>query len=644
MTDSVLAQALIYLAAAVVFVPIAKRAGLGAVLGYLVGGVVIGPWVLGLVGGEGHHVMHFAEFGVVMMLFLVGLELRPALLWQMRRPIFGLGGLQVSVTAAAIFALALVVGIQWKMALAVGMTFAMSSTAIVLATLAEKGLLKTSGGQSSFAVLLFQDISVIPILAIFPLLGATATTTAEILQIVLPSGKTLLIALPAEPGLPGWAAGLLVIAAVVGVVGIGRFIVRPVFQFLAGAKLRESFTAATLLIVVGIALLMQVVGLSPALGTFLAGVVLADSEYRHELETDIEPFKGLLLGLFFISIGAQIDFGLIGSEPLMIATIVVVSMGAKLGVLYGLARLFRLDRTARWLFAFSLAQVGEFAFVLLSFGVQSNIYDQAFAAPLVASVAISMVLTPPMFILLERVVLPRVAQRTEERKHDEVHDDGSHVIIAGYGRFGQIVGRMLRANKIPMTILDLDPEIVDFVGRLGIKVYYGDASRVDLLHAAGAHHAKLFVLAVDNAEQATEICKHVREHFPHLPILARAKDRQHYWQLRRAGAKKVFRETFGSAWESGVAALIELGYRANTAHRLGARWRQHEETLIEDLTALYGTADQDTFLRRTRDAFVEAEKLMRDENPNVFDASDAAWDNESLRADRKVDAAATTDS
>jgi monovalent cation:proton antiporter-2 (CPA2) family protein len=641
MTDSVLAQALIYLAAAVVFVPIAKRAGLGAVLGYLVGGVVIGPWVLGLVGGEGHHVMHFAEFGVVMMLFLVGLELRPALLWQMRRPIFGLGGLQVSVTAAAIFALALVVGIEWKMALAVGMTFAMSSTAIVLSTLAEKGLLKTAGGQSSFAVLLFQDISVIPILAIFPLLGATATKAAsEILQLALPDGTTLLIALPAEPGLPAWASGLLVIGAVVGVVGIGRFIVRPVFQFLAGAKLRESFTAATLLIVVGIALLMQVVGLSPALGTFLAGVVLADSEYRHELETDIEPFKGLLLGLFFISIGAQIDFGLIGSEPVMIVSIVLVSMAAKLAVLYGLARLFELDRTARWTFAFSLAQIGEFAFVLLSFGVQSNIYDQAFAAPLVAAVAISMVLTPPMFILLERVVLPRVARRAEERKQDEVHDDGSHVIIAGYGRFGQIIGRMLRANKIPMTILDLDPEIVDFVGRLGIKVYYGDASRVDLLHAAGAHHAKLFVLAVDDADQATEICKHVREHFPHLPILARAKDRQHYWQLRRAGAKKVFRETFASSWESGIAALQELGYRANTAHRLATRWRQHEEELIEDLTALYGTADQDTFLRRTRDAFTEAEKLMRDENPSVFGASDAAWDNESLRADRKVDAAA----
>jgi len=625
MTDSVLAQALIYLAAAVVFVPIAKRAGLGAVLGYLVAGVVIGPWVLGLVGGEGHHVMHFAEFGVVMMLFLVGLELRPALLWQLRRPIFGLGGLQVALTAAVITGLALVAGVEAKSAIAVGLTFAMSSTAIVLSSLAERGLLKTSGGQASFAVLLFQDISVIPILAVFPLLGVSVVQ--QITDVT------------SEDGRPAWLSGLFVLGAVVAVVGIGRYIVRPVFQFLAGAKLRESFTAAALLIVVGIALLMQQVGLSPALGTFLAGVVLADSEYRHELETDIEPFKGLLLGLFFISVGAQIDFGLIGSEPLTIAAIVIVAMAGKLAVLYGLARLFGLDRSARWLFAFSLAQIGEFAFVLLSFGVQQHIYDEQFAAPLVAAVAISMVLTPPMFILLERVVLPRVADRKEERPHDEVHDDGAHVIIAGYGRFGQIVGRMLRANRVPLTILDLDPGIVDFVGRLGIKVYYGDASRSDLLHAAGCHHAKLFVLAVDDAEQATAIAKHVRAEYPALPILARAKDRQHYWQLRRAGVKKVFRETFSSAYESGIAALIELGYRANTAHRLGTRWRQHEEELIEELSSLYGSADQDAFLRRTRNAYGEAERLMRDEDPG-FNVTDAAWDNESLRADRKVDAAA----
>jgi glutathione-regulated potassium-efflux system ancillary protein KefC len=621
MTDGVLAQALVYLAAAVVFVPVAKRLGLGAVLGYLIAGVVIGPWVLGLVGGEGHHVMHFAEFGVVMMLFLVGLELRPALLWQMRRPIFGLGGAQVAVTAAVLTGGALLVGTEPRTAVAIGLTFAMSSTAIVLSSLAERGLLKTAGGQSSFSVLLFQDISVIPILAVFPLLGASTVREA------------------ASDGRAAWASGLLVLGAVVAVVAFGRFIVRPVFQFLAGARLRESFTAAALMIVVGIALLMQQVGLSPALGTFLAGVVLADSEYRHELETDIEPFKGLLLGLFFISVGAQIDFGLIARDPLSIAGIVAGAMALKLAVLHALGRLFGLDRPARWLLAFALCQVGEFAFVLLSFGVQEGIFSADVAGPLIAAVAISMVLTPPAFIVLERYVLPRITGGEPERPQDEIRDADTPVVIAGYGRFGQMVGRILRANRIPLTILDLDPEMVDVVGRLGIKVHYGDASRVELLHAAGCERARLFVLAVDDAAEATRIAERVRHHFPHLPILARCRDRPHYWALRRLGVKRVFRETFGSAYETGIAALQELGYRAHTAHRLAQRWRHHEESVLEELGEIWA-ADRANFFQRTRSALEEAERLMRDEDPTLLTERDAAWDNESLRADRKVDAAA----
>lgn len=628
MSDSVLAQALVYLAAAVIFVPIAKRIGLGAVLGYLTAGVAIGPWMLGLIGGEGHHVMHFAEFGVVMMLFLVGLELRPSQIWQLRRPIFGLGGLQVVMCAAVIAGGALAVGVAWKSAVAVGLTFAMSSTAIVLSSLTERGLLKTRGGQSSFSVLLFQDISVIPILAVFPLLGV--------------AGAQQVTDMRSEAGRPAWASALLVVGAVIAVVAFGRFIVRPFFQFLAGSKLRESFTAAALMIVVGIALLMQQVGLSPALGTFLAGVVLADSEYRHELETDIEPFKGLLLGLFFISVGAQIDFGLIAEHPARIAGIVVGTMLAKLVVLHVLGALFGLDRPARWLLAVALAQIGEFAFVLLSFGVQSRIFGPEFASPLVAAVAISMVLTPPAFILLERVILPRVRDTGPERPQDEIeaeHGD-TPVVIAGYGRYGQMVGRILRANKIPMTILDLDPEMVDIIGRLGIKVYYGDASRLDLLHAAGLARAKLFVLAVDDAAEATKIAETVRHNFPQVTVLARCRDRPHYWELRRLGIQKVFRETFGSAYETGIAALQALGYRANTAHRLAQRWRMHEERSLEELGDLWGTGDRATFFSRTRDAMQEAERLMREEDPQVFQERDAAWDNESLRADGQVDAAA----
>lgn len=625
MTDSILFQAFIYLAAAVLFVPIAKRLGLGTVLGYLIAGVVIGPWVFGFVGSKGHDVMHFAEFGVVMMLFIVGLELRPSLLWQLRRPIVGLGGLQVALCAVVIGGAALALGVPWKMAIAVGLTFSMSSTAIVLSSLAERGLLKTQGGQSAFSVLLMQDISVIPILAVFPILGVMVTSAVTDVT--------------SEAGRPQWLSGLLVLGALVAVVAVGRYVVRPLFQFLAAARLRESFTAAALMIVIGIALLMQSVGLSPALGTFLAGVLLADSEYRHELETDIEPFKGLLLGLFFISVGAQIDFGLIGNEPLMIAGIVLGTMALKLGILYFLGRMFGLDRPARWLLAFSLCQIGEFAFVLLSTGVEQHIFSKAFASPLVAAVAISMVLTPPAFILLERFVLPRVTDSGEERPQDTIDDHDSPVVIAGYGRFGQMVGRILRANRIKVTILDLDPEMVDVLGRLGVKVYYGDASRIDLLHAAGVEHCKLFVLAVDDKEEATKIAENVRHNFPNVPILARCRDRGHYWELRALGIQKVFRETFSSAYETGIEALKVLGYRAHTAHRLARKWRDHEEKVLEELGELWGK-DREGYFQKVKANFDEAERLMRDEDPTVYGARNADWDNESLRADRQVDEAA----
>ncbi|HEX5061422.1 MAG TPA: monovalent cation:proton antiporter-2 (CPA2) family protein [Kofleriaceae bacterium] len=619
MTDSVLAQAFVYLCAAVVFVPIAKRLGLGAVLGYLIAGVVIGPWVLGLVGDSHHSVMHFSEFGVVMMLFVVGLELRPALLWELRRSIFGLGTAQVVGCAAAVAGAAIALGVDWQPAIAVGLTFAMSSTAIVLSTLSERGLLKSSGGQGSFSVLLFQDISVIPILAVFPLLGVA-------------------VASETEGGRPAWQSALLLIGAVVGVVVIGRYLVRPLFQFLAGAKLRESFTAAALLIVVGIALLMQTAGLSPALGTFLAGVLLADSEYRHELETDIEPFKGLLLGLFFITVGAQLDFGLIGSMPLTIAGMVLGTMVLKLAVIRLLGKIFGLDRPARWLLAFALAQIGEFAFVLLQFGVGNHVFSDAFAKPLIAVVAISMVLTPPLFIVLERWVLPIVSERGAKREQDVIKHADAPVVIAGYGRFGQIVGRILRASGFPLTILDLDPGVIEMLSNLGVKAYYGDASRIDLLHAAGCEHAKLFILAVDDPDEATKIAEHVRHNFPHLPIIARCRNRPHYWQLRKLGIEHVFRETFAASWESGICALRVLGYRAFTAQRLGQRWRQHEESIIEEFRRYEEEDDDATYWEKARAAMGEAERLMRQEHPTRLEED--GWDNESLRADQNVDAAA----
>jgi voltage-gated potassium channel Kch len=380
-----------------------------------------------------------------------------------------------------------------------------------------------------------------------------------------------------------------------------------------------------------------------SLGAFLAGVLLADSEFRHELEADLEPFKGLLLGLFFISVGAQIDFALIGSRPLIILGLVAGTMLAKLAVLHGLGRVFSLDRPARWLLAVALAQVGEFAFVLITFGQQAHIFGDELAGTLVATVAISMVLTPPAFILLERAILPRVTDRGEARPQDEVVDDHSPVVIAGYGRYGQIVGRILRANRIGMTILDLDPEMIDVLGRLGIKAYYGDGARSDLLHAAGCAHAKLFVVAVDDKATASKITETVRAHFPHLPILARCIDRPHYWELRRLGVRRAFRETFGSAYETGIEALKLLGYRANTAVRLARRWRRHEENEIEELGAIFD-GDRATYFARARAAMAEAERLMRDEDPTVFVEDDAGWNNESLRADNQVDEAAVPES
>jgi monovalent cation:proton antiporter-2 (CPA2) family protein len=623
-TDDVLIQAFIYLCAAVVCVPIAKHLGLGAVLGYLLAGVLIGPHVLGLIGTEGHHVMHFAEFGVVMMLFLVGLELRPALLWQLRRPIVGLGGTQVAGTVALAYGASIALGVAPKPALAIGMVLAMSSTAIVLSTLSERGLLKTAGGQASTSILLFQDIAVIPILAIFPLLAADGAASAA----------------SQGDGRPGWLTALLVMGSVGCVVLSGRFIIRPMFRFLAAVRLRESFTAAALMLVVGIALLMQVVGLSPALGTFLAGVVLADSEYRHELESDIEPFKGLLLGLFFISVGAQIDFALIVGTPGTIAGIVAGTMLLKLAVLYAAGRVFRLSRSARWLVAVGLAQVGEFAFVLLSFGLQNRIFSEAVAGLLVAAVALSMVLTPLLFIALERWILPAVTETDPPRPQDTIEHADTPVVIAGYGRLGQITGRILRANRIACTVLDLDPEMVDVLGRLGIKAYYGDASRLDLLRAAGCERAKLFVLAVDDAAECTKIAREVRKHFPHLDIVSRARDRPHYLELRNLGVKSVHRETFAAGYEMGIEALRRLGYRSHTAHRLARRWRDHEEREIEELVQL-SDVDRAVFIERMRRALDEAERLMREEDPVVYEERDAAWDNESLRADAHPDAAAS---
>jgi monovalent cation:proton antiporter-2 (CPA2) family protein len=615
-------QAFVYLAAAVVSVPIAKRLGLGSVLGYLIAGVAIGPFALGFIGAEGQDVMHFAEFGVVMMLFLVGLELEPSLLWRLRAPILGMGGLQVLLTALVIAAAALPFGVGWRTGLTIGLTLAMSSTAIVLQTLAEKGLTKTTAGQSAFAVLLFQDIAVIPLLALFPLLAPHGAAHA---------GGEAGHAMTWVDGLPAWAQTLAVLAAVALVILAGRVLVRPAFRAIARTRLRELFTAAALLLVIGTALLMTKVGLSPALGTFLAGVVLANSEYRHELVGDVEPFKGLLLGLFFIAVGASIDFRLIAASPGLVAGLVVAVIAAKFLVLGLLGRAFGLGRAQTSTFAFSLAQVGEFAFVLISFASQLGTLTPAEAAPLVAVVAISMALSPLLMALDERVVQRRLARPPAPTREADVVNEQHPVIIAGFGRFGHIVGRLLKANGVGTTVLDLDSDRVDLLRRLGLKVFFGDASRQDLLHAAGAEHARLLVLALDSAEKTRELVQTARRHFPHLTILARAFDRDDAYELLDAGVTHVYRDTLDTSLRMGIDALQLLGFRAYHAHRAARTFRRHDDESVRLMKDTRG--DRVEHINLARQRIADLERILLGDLKDEGLGRDEGWDVDSLRED-----------
>jgi CPA2 family monovalent cation:H+ antiporter-2/glutathione-regulated potassium-efflux system protein KefB len=614
-----LVQAFVYLCAAVIAVPVAQRLGLGSVLGYLLAGVAIGPFALGLVGTGGQDVMHFAEFGVVMMLFVIGLELQPALLWRLRGPILGLGGLQVLLTAAVVTAIAVALGIGVRPALAIGMTLALSSTAIVLQTLSERGLLATSGGQSAFGVLLFQDMAVIPMLAIFPLLAPSGSAMAA----ADGHGGTFVSHLPA------WGQTLAVLAAVGLVVAGGRFVLGPALHQIARTRLREIFTAATLLIVVGIALLMTAVGLSPALGTFLAGVVLANSEYRHELESDIDPFKGLLLGLFFIAVGAYIDFGLIAARPLLVVALVAAILALKVAVLFGLGRGFRLSLDQALLLAFALPQVGEFAFVLFSFANQLGVLPSSMTGPLVAAVALSMAVTPLLLLLLERVLLPRVGTRQAADRESDVVDHASPVLIAGFGSFGSTIGRLLRASGVPTTVLDVDSDRVDLLRRMGLTVYYGDATRHDLLHTAGAAHARLLVIALDSPERTLELVHTVRRHFPQLTIMAGAFDWQDAHDLFDAGVTHVSRDTLDTSLRLGADALRLLGFRAYRAHRAAQRFLTHDEESVRELTGR--RADRSVYVSAARQRIEDLERMFEADRAEPGLDRDSGWDAESLR-------------
>ena len=600
-------QAFIYLCAAVIAVPLAKRFGLGSVLGYLMAGVIIGP-VVGLVGEETQTLQHFAEFGVVMMLFLVGLELEPRMLWSMRNRLLGLGGLQVVLSAAAITFISLVFGIDWRIALTIGLILALSSTAIVLQTLNEKGLTKTEGGRGAFAVLLFQDIAVIPMLAVIPLL--------EVPELALAARETAIQAaethghLDLVSDLPNWLYAMVVLGAIATVAFGGFYLSRPLFRFVAASGLREVFTATALMLVIGIAALMSLVGLSPALGTFLAGVVLANSEFRHELETNIEPFKGLLLGLFFITVGAGIDFGVLAQDWLLVGAITLALIVVKATIVYVLAKSFGIKSGDRWLATLGLAQAGEFGFVLLSFSLQNNVMPPKIAELLALVVAISMFLTPALFIFFDKVLMPRFETGQQQREHDVIDEKG-RVLIAGIGRFGQIVNRLLVANGIETVVLDHDAKQVDNLRSLEIKSYFGDATRPDLLETAGIDEIDLFVIAIDDRERAVDLVHTIRQRYPELSILARAFDQIHYYQLKQAGADYIIKETYHAALDLGCEALTRLGIHPFRAEQLKNTFIATENETVEDMYQSWVSSTDSGMSPGYRELFMQQEAAIR---------------------------------
>mmetsp|Transcript_6910 Transcript_6910/g.10966 ORF Transcript_6910/g.10966 Transcript_6910/m.10966 type:complete len:626 (-) Transcript_6910:1099-2976(-) len=587
--EGFLYQASIYLAAAVIAVPIAARLGLGSVLGYLAAGILIGP-VFNLVGSETADLQHFAEFGVVMMLFLIGLELEPRTLWDMRDKLIGLGGLQVVLSTLAIMGVAMAYDQPWGVALAIGLTLALSSTAIVLQTLSEKGLMQTGGGRSVFSVLLTQDIAVIPILAFLPLLVVTLPAKINEDGSIGVTGEGHGsdhhgTAMSLVEGLPAWGVTLVTICAIAAVIFAGVFLTRPVFRFIHAARLREMYTALALLIVVSISFLMMLVGLSPALGAFLAGVVLASSEFRHELESDLEPFKGLLLGLFFITVGAGINFDLLFEDwPALISMAVLVILVKGL-VLYCLARAFRIKGRDRWLFTLGLAQAGEFGFVLVAFSVGQGVIPTSIAETLLLVIALTMLITPLLFITHD-VIARRMGDPSAEIEADEIDHEGP-VIIAGIGRFGQIVNRLVQGSGFNTVVLDHDMETIALMRRFGFKGFLGDPSRPDILHAAGLDEARVLVVALDDPNTATRVVAYARKVRPDLHIIARAYDRVHVYRLYQAGANDIVREMFDGSLRAGRYALENLGLSDFEAAEAERVFYNHDRDAVRQLAELW---------------------------------------------------------
>lgn len=606
MTDSPawLINSFIYLAAAVIAVPVAKKLGLGSIIGYLAAGIAIGPWGLKLVTNV-QDILHFAEFGVVLMLFLVGLELEPKRLWNLRRPIFGWGSAQVLSCAVIITGTAVAFGIDWKIALVAGLGLSLSSTAIALQAIGERNLMPTSSGQAGFSILLFQDVAAIPILALLPLLGSVAGLNETLIQ----TNRSL--------------EAIKIIAVIGGIVLGGRLLLRPLLRWIANSGTPEIFTAASLLLVVGIATLMQFVGLSMALGAFLAGVLLAESEYRRELETDIEPFKGLLLGLFFIAVGMSIDFGVLLKSPGLMAVILVGFLGLKLAVIYALAKAMKLPFQERPVLTVLLAQGGEFAFVVFQAAAGANVFSIETSSLLIGAVALSMLITPLLLIAVDKLLLPRYANCNTTAMEEISELQTAPIIIAGFGRYGQIVSRMLLAQGIAPTVLDHDAEMIESARSFGYRVFYGDATRLDLLRTAGAASAKILVVAIDDIEQSIKIVDMAKKHFPELKIVARARDVTHWNQLRDRGVTQVERELFESSLRSARSVLELLGHPPHEARQSAMRFRQHNLALFEQLYPHY--KDRAKVIAVAKQSRAQLEEQMAQEREQLSRKRPADW-------------------
>lgn len=601
MTEHGLLQnAIVYLSASVIAVPIMKRLGLGSVLGYLAAGTVIGPWGLGFVKNV-EDIRHFAEFGVVLLLFIIGLELKPTTLWTMRRSIVGTGGSQLLFTSILLLLIGLALGYSFNVSLVVAMGLSLSSTAIALQSLKERNLLATHAGNSTFSVLLFQDIAVIPILALLPALGVVV----------------------ADSGDSAWLGMLKAVALIGAIVVGGHYLTRPIFRYIANTGMREIFTAFSLLLVFGISLLVNAVGMSMALGAFLAGVLLAESEYRHELEVEIEPFKGLLMGLFFISVGMSIDFGLLVKDPLIILALVVVLVLVKGLVLWLLAKAAKIPNSQSSLFVFLLSQGGEFAFVIFSVASGSGVLEQATVDYLVVIVALSMLTTPFLLLLYQHVIAPRYINLDQPQPQPDTIAEDNPVIIAGFGRFGRTTGRLLHANKIATTILDHDPDQIETIRRFGYKVYYGDASRYEILHAAGADKAKLLIITIDDADVVLNIIDQVQKHFPHLTILTRARNNGHVYEIMRRGVSLFRRELYDSALYLGEEALKQLGFGAYRSRTATQVFHEYDKKLLRKLQETEAPEDRRLLSLQARE---DIEQVLTADAEEIAKENRQGWD------------------